>query len=116
MISELASCKLGFMATVGSPRVVSPGPQGLVGDSCVGASYSGGADPNLGTDAGLGVEGRPFTLPPGVGVPCGGRVAKSWDRDVGAAASGGGPHDWLSDRPHDGGGGFSSWSYGWQEV
>jgi len=86
VISELASCKLGFMATVGSPRVVSPGPQGLVGDASIGASYSGGADPDLRIDAGLGVEGRPFTLCPGVGVPCGGWVAKSWDWDVREAA------------------------------
>lgn len=116
MISDLASCKLCFAATVGSPRVVSPGPRGLVGDAGVGASYDGGADPDLGTDVGRGVEGRPFTLPVGVGVSCVGWVVESWDRDARAAAPGGGPHDWLSGGSHGSIGGFSSWSYGRREA
>ena len=68
--------------TVGSPRVVSLGPPGLVADAGVDATYDGGVDPNPGTDVGLGVEGRPFTLPAGVGVSCGRWMAESWDRDA----------------------------------
>lgn len=91
MLSDLALCKIGLAAAVGSPSVVSPGPPGLAGDTGVGAFYGGGADLDPGTDAELGVEGRPCTLPAGVGVPCGGWVAGSWARDAGTATPDGGP-------------------------
>lgn len=41
-----------------------PGPPGLVGDAGVGASYRGGADPDLVPDVGLGVDGVLLLLLP----------------------------------------------------
>lgn len=59
----------------------------------------------------------PFTLPPFCGW-----CTVMWmmgggsDMDAGAAAPEGGPHGWLFGEHHVGGGGFSSWSCGRQEV